>query len=456
MKLLPKLALLNLLCFPALPVMAENVNGNYFLGNQPNPQANTPMQQLLTYFQNFGGYLGYDVTVPANAQNNTNGNPLSQTLLNLAYAQPTQTNLFYTVLGATPVNAFTNTLAQFVPESNNTINNYSNAVFNLQKYSTPNQQGAGVSVSSSIDQKPYQPDPVNQAILNILGIPDPSFCSQPNASTMAYCQTSTASQGPLTTSQVPLNVIGESLPSPQVLFDPGYIQLFMSQLNSNTLTGPLLYSTEASQSTKANTNGLTAGNQAQEAANFIRYAAASITPIKLPNYQDYDMVYTNTLKTQDPTAQQKAQANLSNYLTRLRTFAAQNSVGLSNLYYIMSKRLPQNETSSGGPTTQTSQALNEFNMATWRLFNPSSNPQNNPSGASTTGAGTSSTTQWMNQINNASTATVEKEIAILLAEINYQMYLDRQIQERLLLTNSILLLQNTRLAQPTPQLTVAQ
>lgn len=46
-------------------------------------------------------------------------------------------------------------------------------------------------------------------------------------------------------------------------------------------------------------------------------------------------------------------------------------------------------------------------------------------------------------------ATVQKEIAVLLAEINYQMYLDRQIQERILLTNSIMLLQNLKAAQPT-------
>jgi intracellular multiplication protein IcmX len=59
-------------------------------------------------------------------------------------------------------------------------------------------------------------------------------------------------------------------------------------------------------------------------------------------------------------------------------------------------------------------------------------------------------TEWVKNLNKSSSVTVQKEIAILLAEINYQMYLDRQIQERILMTNSIMLLQNMKSSQPSP------
>ena len=67
--------------------------------------------------------------------------------------------------------------------------------------------------------------------------------------------------------------------------------------------------------------------------------------------------------------------------------------------------------------------------------------------------GDSTTEQWVQKINTASSATVQKEIAILLSEINYQLYLDRQIQERMLLTNSVSLLQATKASQPNSDLT---
>jgi len=114
---------------------------------------------------------------------------------------------------------------------------------------------------------------------------------------------------------------------------------------------------------------------------------------------------------------------LNNYMLNLRVYTAQVSVGINNLYYIFAKRVPQNV---GGTQQQlTSQSLSELRMATWRLYNPD---QGN--------------SQWINKINTASSETVQKEMAILLAEINYQMYLGRQQNERLLLTNNIMLLQN--------------
>ena len=130
----------------------------------------------------------------------------------------------------------------------------------------------------------------------------------------------------------------------------------------------------------------------------------------------------------------QAQATLDAYLTSLRVYAAQSSVGISNLYYMLSKRLPQNESVSENPLL-TSQALSEFTMATWRLYNPADTDP--------------SKKQWLDKINDASSATLQKEMVTLLAEINYQLYLNRQQEERLLLTNTMLLLQNARASQPT-------
>ncbi len=192
----------------------------------------------------------------------------------------------------------------------------------------------------------------------------------------------------------------------------------------------------STSSSPANANsgqGLTAQNQAQQAANFIRYVTGSTSPSELLNRGNYNNIFTKYVSAKDAVSQKQAQAVLTSYLSSLRTYAAQSSVGISNLYYILSKRLPLNSgTSSNGQANQTSQALNEFNMATWRLYNPD----------------LSQNSQWANSISTATPATVQKEMAILLAEINYQMYLSRQDQERLLMTNTILLLQNARSQAP--------
>lgn len=126
-------------------------------------------------------------------------------------------------------------------------------------------------------------------------------------------------------------------------------------------------------------------------------------------------------------------------MASLRVYAAQSSVGLSNLYYILAKRLPQNP--AGVNNSVVSQAMSEFNMASWRLVKPGS------------GGTTSQSQQWIDTINSASSASVQKEIAVLLAEINYQLYLDRQIQERILMTHSVMLMQNTKIAKPSADLT---
>ncbi|MGL5743392.1 MAG: type IVB secretion system protein IcmX [Legionella sp.] len=452
MKLGSKLALLNLLCCTTLPVMADDASTAWM-------QQQQSMSHLVKYFQNFGSYLGFDVTQLPSASDSTQ----AQTkLLNLPVTQLAQTYLFYSFLGALPVNTFnSNAFAEFAPKgsANNvdSLNNLANTTFSQQNYNSPSSSNSGssaannVTVNALIDQQTYQNDPVSQGILNILGTPNYTFCMYNDGVT----PNGKCDNIPYNT-LVPYNVIGTPLPSPQRLFSYCYMQQFMSQLNTNTLLSPLMYNTQSAQTsvppcppdsnqpnnTTNNNPGLTAQSQVQQAANFIRYVSGGVTPAGLLSWSDYTSLYRSATTPGTDAAskgqQQSSQAALSSYLTSLRTYAAQSSVGLSNLYYIMSKRLPQTipktDSSSGESLPPTSQELSEFNMATWRLFNPQST--------------TPGSTQWMNQINTASSVSVQKEIAILLAEINYQMYLDRQIQERILLTNSVMLLQNTRNFQP--------
>lgn len=443
MKLLSRFALINLFYLTTLPALAQDESA--IIGSSTATAANTT--SLVQYLVYLGGYLGYNITQAPPSQ--------SSILLNLTSMQVMQTYIYSTFLGAIPVNAFSAALSQFVP-NNSTMNALANKTFsdsatNTQFNNPQSQQQGGISVITAIDQQRYQQDPVSQAVLNILGTPDTSYCMNYDGTAWTGskdvgqgCSNPGGSSGGagalIPANGVTANIIGP-LPSTYQFYNYQYNQTFLSQLNSNTLTAPLLYGTQSASANSTssptvsnNPAGLTAQSQAQQAANFIRYASGA-TPLPLPNRQAYDKLFiTANTSTSKPTVQQiQAQTTLSSYFTALRTYAAQYSVGVSNLYFIMSKRLPQNPSGSTDQSQQpTSQALSEFNMATWRLFNPSMGPSK----------------QWINQINAASPATVEKEIAGLLAEINYQMYLDRQIQERILLTNSIMLMQNTRASQP--------
>lgn len=413
-------------------VSAEDLNN----GSVQSTGTGTGSDKIATYLLNLGAFLGYDLTTAP--PSSTPASPLTDTT-NL---QNTEQGLFETVLGAIPVNSLSRA---FVPSGNSieNINTQANATFTTPPYATPTQ-GGDVTANVLIDQTPYQQDPVSQAVLNILRTPDYTYCMDytgvkwtggpdANASDALYpnCQY-------LYTNQVTARVIGTTaqpkstsvLPGPYDFFGNTYNQQFLSQLNSNALIAPLLYATGQSDSTTAQ-NGLPAQNQAQVAANFVRYASGSVIPVKMPSHQVYDAIYNAATSSSNGLAQAKAQATLSTYLAGLRVYAAQSSIGFSNLYYILSKRLPQNvatSTSDKSGAPPSSQALSEFNMATWRLFN----------------ADKSAKSSWLDQINQASSATVQKEMVTLLAEINYQLYLSRQQDERMLLTSTILLLQNTR------------
>lgn len=383
--------------------------------NNTSDDSDDDVSTLLT---NLGSYLGYEL--PGQYQGST---PYAQ-LLNATYSQNLVMNLMYSLFGALPVNAFNTTVSQFIPSSNGSssnanltqLNNMANTTFSTAGYNSGGNSSS-VGVNPLIDQETYQNDPTNQSILNILGTPDYTYCMNNDASAwLSDCNL-------LYNYSVINNIVG-TVPSPSNFFSYTYNQNVIPQLNGNTLITPLMYDTSTAIGSTGSTGTLNASTQIQEAANFIRYATFGTTPVNLPSYQDYTSVYTTASSTTGaPQNVAEATNAINSYISGLRTYASIASVPTSNLYYILSKRMPQ--TAPTGNKEQTSQALNEFVMATYRLSSQSPSSGQEP---------------WIKSINEASPATVGKEIAMLLAEINYQLYLNRQQEERQLLTNSLILM----------------
>ena len=389
-----------------------------------NPSAPPPPdnnQQLQQYIKALGDYLGYDLD-----QDVTPYAYMLDPTYSIASAGLQILDAFF---GAIPVNS------SYTPfTSNNTyqaFNDRSNILFT--NYNTPN--GGDVSVISGLDeptsQSAYQNDPVTQAIFNIVGTPNTSTCSSDPVSGGLQC---------LNQNEVMQKVLQDiadsngNPPGETLYFNSDNISKYISQLNVNTLIAPLMY-TKTPQSSNTST-GLPAGNQLQQAATFIRYATAAVIPSTTMSDKDYNTLWSQaTQSTDGKTSDQinninSSQNQLANYLIGQRVYAAQSSVAIRNLYGILAKRMPQDvpSSSANGKTssTTTSQAFSEFQSATWRLYNPGESSSNN---------------QWVSLINQSSAATVQKETAILLSEINYQLYLNRQMEERILLTNSLQLIQ---------------
>lgn len=334
----------------------------------------------------------------------------------------------------------------------------------FKNYNNPSSSGTNsrIAINRQLDQQPYQTDPVNQSVLNLLTTPDYSYCfpnyraSRFKEDPLKNCMNTSGQKNNL---KILTDVIGP-LPSPTEFFNFSRLTKdnvnLIPQLSSNTLITPLLYSIRNTIPT-SNTKILTASSQAEEAENFIRYATGNTNPVDLAVWPQYEALYTKSLGVRDRPETIEAQYILSQYLSSLRSFAAQVSVGVNNLYYILAKRMKTED-------TNTSEALTEYNMATWRLANINKQEASRPETSNPFGFGfghgpvqrnaasrssRSSRDQWSQQIMDAPPETVQKEIALLLAEINYQMYLSRQQQERILMTNSMLLLQVTRWMKPT-------
>ncbi|MDX2345354.1 MAG: hypothetical protein QNK11_00570, partial [Legionella sp.] len=154
-----------------MPRLRHIASGILLLASQPM-YADDSSETLSEYLKNLSGYLGFDVSQEPSA-------PLA-TLINISAATLVQQYSFVTLLGAIPVNSYSEAFAYFVPPNTKDyalINDMANYAFQRQAnsatYSDPSAStsGGGVSVSALIDQEAYQKDPVSQSVLNILTTP---------------------------------------------------------------------------------------------------------------------------------------------------------------------------------------------------------------------------------------------------------------------------------------------
>jgi intracellular multiplication protein IcmX len=283
-----------------------------------------------------------------------------------------------------------------------------------------------IPTDEQTNQKPLQADPLNQNLLTLISTPP--GCAGIASGAPGESETCVDRQTIL--DHIFLTDSMSNYYKNKTNENPALVSKL---LNSNALITPMVLMTDenteaAKNNAPSEAPAFESASSAQNATQFIQYVSGINIPLDMP---------PATVLTEKGGDHRTA---IKLYTALVRTYAARLSVGLGNLYYILSKRIPQEvqmpQTSSEeAPTKEkTSQALMEYKMSTWRLFNSDADP---------------SAKQWIEKINAASPATIQKEMAMLLAEINYQLYLTREQQERLLLTNSVLLLISTNTVPPT-------
>lgn len=227
------------------------------------------------------------------------------------------------------------------------------------------------------------------------------------------------------------------------IFGSDISALVSPSLSFDSLIGPINYSTKAispstSSSSFANEleydGGLYGSSELTRADTFIRYVSGNIVP---PTKDEKLNKAISRLSKGGFKKRYKNAAAINEYILTLRSFAAQASVGMSNFYALMAKRATITDESGkavqgmdiNGNTHDLSQASQELRMALRRFV-----PQ-------TRVKGSKDANTWAQMIMTAPPAQVQRETALLLAEINYQMYLNRQMQERMLATMSAMQLQ---------------
>jgi intracellular multiplication protein IcmX len=201
----------------------------------------------------------------------------------------------------------------------------------------------------------------------------------------------------------------------------------LNQVDASLITSPLIYTKDSGTGSQQQnqSQGLIPTTQLQAAQTVARHLSGTTAPAILVSQASISNTLMKIKSANDVKSQLATFRAFGIFMMNLKTYSARMSVGLQNIYNMIGKRLP---TQAGSDQASSSQAMNEFTMATYRLYSP----------PSTDGSTTAS--NWQTMINNASPMTVQKETVMLLAEINYQLYLMRQQQEQLLLTQSVALL----------------
>lgn len=414
-----------------------------YTADTSNSGSSDALVTLTKHLDNLGGYLGFIIAnSPPNLQNSQS--TYNSSLLNLQQTQTNQNNLISQLFSSTIINSTFNTFFSGSPYQ--TLNSLSNTSFTQNNFTI-----SKVDYTSGLST-PL--NPVNQLLLNILSVTPDEFCYAQQPSNSALYNWNANCPYPYTSSfyiahELGMDIDGNSLVpansgstynalstfsdsiSPSVLYpvsssgqssqNPNLS--ILNQVDASLLTSPLIYAKDSASTAQA---GLIPTNQLQAAQTVARFLSGLTHPRIMASSNNLITLMDNVRSATDIKTQLTNFRSFGNFLLDVRTYSARASVALNNIYNILGKRIPNQSDNN----SSSSQALNEFTMASYRLYTP----------PSTGGASSSTTSNWQNMINNASPATVQKETAILLAEINYQLYLMRQQQEQILLTQSVALM----------------
>lgn len=194
----------------------------------------------------------------------------------------------------------------------------------------------------------------------------------------------------------------------------------------NNLLGRLQYDVGASTQ-KANAPG----PQQQAAENFITMVSGQAYPMKVVDISklaNVNIAYDNS--------------DIASYLVQLRTYAAQQAMGLSNLYRLYAERLPNSNN-----TQQEIQQLLPPQPSGSPIPNyvPPTLP-NNPSDLQVRhflATRRVDDANWVQTMGAASPAEVDRQTLFLLAEMRAEMFTQEMELEKLNATMSVLVLQNT-------------
>jgi hypothetical protein len=247
--------------------------------------------------------------------------------------------------------------------------------------------------SGTIDVNPnYKPNTNSAPTLTAQAVANILTAIQPN-NTIATMAAMPA-PGPSTTPGVSPFATGGSQPPPTQNVDP------------TSLLGPLQYD--------ANSNNNT---QQSNALSFITF----VTNLSKP------MLVLDTSKATPSTLQNSG--DVQNYLVTLRTYATQQALAISNFYQMYANRIAVDISGKipgvpgGAPIyPKTSPLMLDQYMAT-RRFNDSN---------------------WAQAIQNTATPSeLMRQQIYFLAEIRYELYQNRLMNERILATLSLMTLQGT-------------
>jgi intracellular multiplication protein IcmX len=403
---------------------------------------------LRKHLDNLGGFLGFLIASPSpNIQDKES--KYNAQLLNLDQMLKGQNALVSQLFSASVINSTFNTF--FAGSPYQALNSLSNSGFNQNNFTRPK-----IDAPSQTDQ-PISP--VSQLLLNQLSVTPDDFCYEQQTNNAGAYNWKKDCTYPFTASLYLAHQMGVELDSstfapsnsrfryndftsfadnisPSIFYpikssDQNNSQnpnlTMLNQVDASLITSPLIYAKDSLSGSpqQEQSQGLIPSSQLQAAQSVARHLSGTTAPAILVSQNNINTTFMKIKSASDIKSQLATFRAFGIFLMNLKTYSARMSVGLQNIYNMIGKRLPSQV---GSDQTSSSQAMNEFTMATYRLYSP----------PSTDGATTAS--NWQTMINNASPMTVQKETVMLLAEINYQLYLMRQQQEQLLLTQSVALL----------------